>query len=483
MASPSATTLHSLSMLLAAASFTITGIVAVTTAVQAQPVPPAVQAASDPAFEAAKRAFEALPDADRRAIQDALIWTGDYKSNVDGNFGRGTRDSIIAYARRTKLPTDGTLDQKARAMLIAAGERARTAQLFRKVTDTRTGASIGLPTKSMIKRIDTRAGSKWSTTDGSASVDTFQNPESQGDLPGLFDSLRADAPGRRVTYRVLRPDFFVLTGEEQDRFFYTRAVRGNVNGVATVRGYTLAYAKALKPTYDIVSIAIANGFDPFPSATPAVAGTPAAPAAPTAPPSAKLQASAIAVGPGLFLSVVRGDCKDPKIGARAANITKRDPASGLTLIQAPGPEIAAIAPAAQALAGGETVVALFVSQLTARDAEISVATGEYLAPVSASAPPRLIAALQGNIGGTAVFDRSGRLIALAGAPATEPKRIAGIIPQSAWGLVPAAAMTAFLDGAGVKPAAAVVASANSNQTAGDIAGVRRRSILPLTCMR
>jgi peptidoglycan hydrolase-like protein with peptidoglycan-binding domain len=482
MASPSATSLHSLSKLLAAASFSITSIVAVTTAGQAQPVPPAAQPASDPAFEAAKSAFEALPEPDRRAIQDALIWTGDYKSTVDGNFGRGTRDAIVAYARRSKLPTDGTLDQKGRATLIAAGDRAKTAQLFRKITDTRSGASVALPTKSMVKRIDTKAGSKWFTADGSASLDTFQSPESQGDLPGLFDGLRADAPGRRVTYRVLRPDFFVLTGEDQDRFFYTRAVRGNVNGVATVRGYTLAYAKALKPTYDIVSIAIANGFDPFPSATPAVAGAPGAPPMPGAPPSARLQASAIAVAPGLFLSVVRGDCKDPKIGARAANITKRDPASGLTLIQAPGPEIATIAPAAQALAGGETVVALFVSQLTARDAETSVATGAYLAPVSASAPPRLVAALQGNIGGTAVFDRSGRLIALADAPASEPKRIAGIIPQSAWALVPAATITAFLDGAGIKPVTAS-ASANANQTAGDIAAARGRSILPLTCVR
>lgn len=479
MASPSVSTLHSLSKLAMAASITISGIVAVASAARAQP---AAAPVSDPAFEAGKTAFEALTDAERRAVQDALIWTGDYKSNVDGNFGRGTRDAIVAYARRAKLPADGTLDQKGRAALIAAGDRAKTAQLFRKVADGRTGAAIGLPTKSMVKRIDTRAGSKWFTADGSASLDTFQTTESQGDLPALFDTLRADAPGRRVTYRVLRPDFFVLTGEEQNRFFYTRAARGTVNGVATIRGYTLAYAKALKPTYDIVSIAVANGFDPFPSAAPAVAGAPAAQTPPAAAPSAKLQASAIAVAPGLFLSVVQGDCRDPKIGARAAKMIKRDPASGLSLIEARGPEIAALSPAAQVLSGGETVVALFVSQVTARDAETSVATGEYLAPASAGAPPRLVAALQGNIGGTAVFDRSGRLIALAAAPASEPKRIAGIIPQSAWALVPAAAMTVFLDGTAVKPAPAS-ASANTNQTAGDIAAARGRSILPLTCVR
>jgi len=486
MAPPTATALHSLSKLLAAASFAITCI-AVSPAAQAQSAPPAAQPASDPAFEAAKTAFEALPDADRRAIQDALIWTGDYKSNVDGNFGRGTRDAIVAYARRAKLPTDGTLDQKGRAALVTAGERAKAAQLFRKVADTKSGAAVGLPTKSMTKRIDTRAGSKWFTADGAASLDTFQSPESQGDLQALFDNLRADAPGRRVTYRVLRPDFFVLTGEEQDRHFYTRAVRGSVNGVATIRGYTLSYTKALKPSYDTISIAIANAFDPFPSATPAVAGAPAtagaaSAAAPAAAPGAKLEGSAVAVAPGLFLTVTRGECKDPKVATRAASVTKRDPASGLTLIEARGPDLAALAPAAQAPAGGDTVVALFVSQLTARDADMAVASGQYLAPAAAGAPPRLVAALQGNIGGTAVFDRSGRWVALAGAPASEPRRIAGIIPQSAWALVPAAAISAFLDGAGVKPAAAA-AAADGNQTAGDITTARRRSILPVTCVR
>ena len=229
-----------------------------------QPAPAA--AAPDPAFEAAKSAFEALPEADRRAIQDALVWTGDYKGNVDGSFGRGTRDAIVAYARRGKLPTDGTLDQKAKAALVAAADKARNAQAFRKVVDTRSGIAIGLPTKAMSRKTDTKTGTTWSTTDGAAAIDTFQNAEADSDLPRLFEILRGDAPGRKVTYRVLRPDFLVVTGEEGERVFYTRAARGMANGVATVRGYTLSYARRLRPTYDVLSIAIANAFEPFPSA-------------------------------------------------------------------------------------------------------------------------------------------------------------------------------------------------------------------------
>jgi peptidoglycan hydrolase-like protein with peptidoglycan-binding domain len=80
----------------------------------AAPAPQTVPSA-DLALEAAKRAFESLPEADRVAMQDALIWTGDYKGIADGKFGKGTRDAIAAFASRNKLPADGTLDAKGRA--------------------------------------------------------------------------------------------------------------------------------------------------------------------------------------------------------------------------------------------------------------------------------------------------------------------------------------------------------------------------------
>lgn len=451
-----------------------------------QPAPAAPAAAApDPAFDAAKSAFEALPEADRRAIQDALVWTGDYKGNVDGSFGRGTRDAIVAYARRSKLPTDGTLDQKAKAALVAAADKARNAQAFRKIVDTRSGIAIGLPTKAMSRKTDTKTGTTWSTTDGAAAVDTFQNAEADSDLPRLFEILRGDAPGRKVTYRVLRPDFLVVTGEEGDRVFYTRAARGMANGVATVRGYTLSYARRLRPTYDVLSIAIANAFEPFPSAasTPSTATAPAAGPAPSAS-GVQLAASAIAIGPGLFLTALSGDCVDPKVAGRAAAITRRDAESGLALIEARGAEIAAVAPTSSTPNAGDSLVALFAAQLGGSDAEISVATGEYVAPVGTGAA-RLVAPLQGRIAGTAIFDRSGALVAIAAAPATEPARYAGIVPQAAWKIIPASVALKLMNDVGAKPVVPPtgVPAPRPDRTTGDIAAQRGRSIQPLMCTR
>lgn len=475
MALSTASALRVLSLLLATTAFS--GSLSAQ-----QPAPPAA-AAPDPAFEAAKSAFEALPEADRRAVQDALIWTGDYKGNVDGNFGRGTRDAIVAYARRAKLPTDGTLDQKARAALIAAGDKGRGAQAFRKVVDARSGVAIGLPTKAMSKKIDTKTGTTWSTADGAAAVDTFQNAEAESDLPRLFEILRGDGPGRRVTYRVLRPDFLVVTGEEGDRIFYTRAARGVADGVPTVRGYTLSYARRLRPTYDVLSIAIANAFEPFPSAVSSPSGGPAISTAPSAP-SSQLEASAISIGPGLFLTVLGRDCADPKIAGRAATIARRDAATGLTLIEARGADVAAIAPASTSPNAGDSLVALFAAQMGGRDPEVAVATGEYQAAVGSGAP-RLAAALQGRIGGSAIFDRSGALVALAAAPKAEPARYAGIVPQASWPLIPAAAAAKLMSEANIKPFAppAGVPAPSPNRTTGDIAAQRGRSVQPLMCTR
>jgi hypothetical protein len=62
---------------------------------------PAAGAPADPAFEAAKVTFEALPEADRKAVQDALVWTGDFNAVVSGAFGRRTFEALNAYGART----------------------------------------------------------------------------------------------------------------------------------------------------------------------------------------------------------------------------------------------------------------------------------------------------------------------------------------------------------------------------------------------
>ncbi|MFD1355768.1 peptidoglycan-binding protein, partial [Methylorubrum suomiense] len=81
----------------------------------AVPTPKPAAPALDPTFEAARSAFEALLEPERRAVQDALVWTGDYNGVTTGGFGRRTFDGIATYQRRTGAPPTGQLAAPERA--------------------------------------------------------------------------------------------------------------------------------------------------------------------------------------------------------------------------------------------------------------------------------------------------------------------------------------------------------------------------------
>ncbi len=154
--------------------------------------PPSAAMAPDPA----KRAFEALPEVERKAVQDALIWTNDFKGIADGRFGKMTRDAIVAFALRSKLPGDGSLDAKARAALAGAAQRAKAAVHFSLVSDERTGIKIGLPLKLLPKISATKDGARYASPDNTAALETSLSREAEATLEQRFDDAQRDGPAQ-----------------------------------------------------------------------------------------------------------------------------------------------------------------------------------------------------------------------------------------------------------------------------------------------
>ena len=105
--------------------------------------PPPPPAGADAAFAAEKAAFLALPLATRKAAQDALVWLGLYNGTNDGDFGRRTRDAIVAFQLGQKATGDGALSPGQLQVLLAAGQKARAAAGFQTIADAKTGARIG----------------------------------------------------------------------------------------------------------------------------------------------------------------------------------------------------------------------------------------------------------------------------------------------------------------------------------------------------
>jgi hypothetical protein len=433
--------------------------------------------ATKPAPDPLRDAFDALPEAERRAVQDALVWTGDYKGSIDGVLGRGGVAALAAYAKRAKIAPETVLADARRKQLLSEAQKLRSGARFASVQDARGGALVGFPASIFTRKTDMPNGTRWTNAAGSTSLETFQ--EANTELQGFYERLRAPLPGRKVTYGILRSDFLVVSGEDQRGMFYTRAARGEVNGKPVTRGFTLVYARDLQPAFDVFSIAISNGFQPFPA--PAAQGQAAATGAPAVTPAPRrvIEATAIALSPTRAFTALSRDCPDIRISDRPARIARRDSATGLALVETQGLRAAMTNPASRAPSEADVFV-LFAMQ-AGQGASVSLTSGRTMAPAGESAPWRVSAAVQDGVGGAAVFDRSGSWMGVVAQPPQEPRRIAGVIPQAAWRIVPAEAVLSFLSASGVKLETGVITTVE--KSAGDIASANAPALLAVSCQR
>ena len=271
---------------------------------------------------AQKAAFLALPEATRKAAQEALVWLGLYVGVNDGEFGKGTHNAILAFQANLKSPADGVLSPPSLNALLAAGQKARNAAGVQTVSDPKTGAKIDAPLKLL------NAG-------GGARLDFASNADP--DLGALYTRLSATTPARKIAYKAIKPEaFFVVSGQEGPIKFYTRF---DENPVANppIRGFTFAYPASQGAYFDRIAIAVANSFEPFPgSAAPRAATSTAASPTPSAIPTPAAPApiaTALVVAPGKALTALKADdCPNPTVGGKAVRIERADAATGLAML-------------------------------------------------------------------------------------------------------------------------------------------------------
>jgi peptidoglycan hydrolase-like protein with peptidoglycan-binding domain len=425
-------------------------------------------AADSAADAAAKVAFEALPEADRRAIQDALVWTGDYAGLTDGNFGKGTLAAIKAYQTRAKAKVDGVLAAPTRAALIADGAKARQAAGFAIVDDPKSGVRIGVPLKLLDQRAAGKTGAIFKAKDNSASLEVFTEDASKTSLPDLFQRNAGD-PAKHLTYKVLRPEFFVITGDAGGKRFFTRVA----SGPGGIRGFVFGFPA--NPAFDRISVAIANSFVPFPEpGRPATPGPVAAtPGTPPPMPHPVITVSGVSLdGKHVLTASLPQSCTAPTLAGAAAKVLRSDAASGLALLERGGPsgQPAEIVLRASDLRPGEAVVVLSAS--AEGEANVAVASGE------APAPTRIVAPLQ-SPSGSLVLDRSGALAGIVTFQANVRRLPGGVAPQASYAIIPASAVRSFLGSAG--QASKTADQPGSDASAGALAAKYGRALTSLSC--
>jgi len=445
---------------------------------QNAPAPPS----ADAAFDSQKAAFDALAEADRRAIQDALVWSGQYVGVVDGVFGKRTRDSILAWQASVKAPASGLVDAAQLAALTGAAQKARAALRFQVFTDEKTGVRIGAPLKLLDKRVTDAGATRLIKADGSVALDLSSFAGSDANLGKLYAGLTADAPGRKINLKISRPDFFVVSSEEAGRKMYERMARAPAGwpDPTVIRGFRFDYPAAQSPDLDRIGIAIANSFEPFP--TPGPAATTAAASPPTPPPASRpfLAATGLLIARGQVLSAIaQADCPNATIEGKPVKFIREDRELGLSLIAgefggastvvaprfgALGPDLVALSYAADEAGGRVTLDVTAASPLAAREGETH---------------PFLLAPLPNAAGGSPVFDRTGGLAAIIAPSTGEPRLVAGVAPLAPHRAIDAAQIKSFLSLTGE----AAAKGDDEPLGAGRIAAAERAHVVAISCRR
>ena len=430
----------------------VVGLVSPPALTQTSPAP----SAEDAAMAAQKAAFLALPEATRKAAQEALVWLGLYVGVNDGEFGKRTRDAILAFQASVKAPADGALSPPSLNALLAAGQKARNAAGVQIVSDPKTGAKIGAPLKLL------NAG-------GGARLDFASNADP--DLGALYTRLSATTPARKIAYKAIKPDaFFVVSGQDgTDQVLHP--LRQEPGGEPAdprlhLRLSGLAGAPISTGLRSPSPIRSSRSRD-LPLARAATA-TPRRPHAGAIPPPAAPApaATALVVAPGKALTALKADdCPNPTVGGKPVRIERADAATGLAMLAgdfASNGEAPRLGPPAQDL----VILGFAGPRLAASSASFA----------SGGARPIVTAALDKSAGGGPVFDRRGALVGLVAPIAGEPKRVAGVALAAPHALI--------------APTRSAPSSATANPrrkraplSAGDIAAREKKALLAVFCRK
>jgi len=378
---------------------------------QTDPAAPAATPAANPALDAAKAAAAALGAEEMAAIQRSLIWTGDLNSLATGEFGKRSFDAIRAFQKRIKAKDTGILLPAEREALDKAAARAIAAYGFKEITER--GVTLSYPAKLAIKRSEGKNGPKFASPDSNVTVDVLEFANAAENFEALFARLKTERTGRKVTYSLLKPDFFVVAGSVDGKSFYQRFLKTD-GGAA---GFSLGWDPKLSPDFDRVSIAMAGSLKlagsastPAKPAEPQKVAEPPKPVGPPVPLAAGAPSTA-KTGPGVlvsakgdiltYASLIAGCSKVTLADGSSAAVVAGDLANDVALARLDKPGAGTPVPWRLApLAQGETVTAGATATTVA-------------ALIGPGGDSRRVALAAGGAGG--LFDAKGALSGLAAA--------------------------------------------------------------------
>lgn len=192
---------------------------------------------------------------EKMAIQEALVWTGDYQSKIDGAFGRGTRNAISQYQERMGYEVTGYLTTR-QINELTGNYLATIARLgFRTFRDDAAGIEVQFPTALVefdkyeppFVHYRPKPGQK-------VRVLLISQEGDRNVLSALYDIMETLEIVPLEGYRTRKKDFFVLSGRNDEIVSYTFARHEN----GFIKGFTLIWPPEMDDPMERVAVAMFN---------------------------------------------------------------------------------------------------------------------------------------------------------------------------------------------------------------------------------
>ncbi|HEY0438591.1 MAG TPA: serine protease [Xanthobacteraceae bacterium] len=416
-------------------------------AAQPKPQPQASPAASAKPNTPAE-AYAATPEAERIALQNDLIWTGDYSGIANPELGPRALAAVKAFQKRGGGKDTGILTPKERVDLATAAKKKREAVGWRVLADAATGAKLGVPGKLVPQAAPVIGGTRWASARGEVQVETFRISAPGTTLQAVHEQQQK-AANRKVAYNVLRPDFFVLAGLQGLKKFYVRAQFRD----GQVRGFVIQYDQAMAGTVDPVVVGMSSTFTPFPAVGVA---------------AARPARRKVEYGTGVVVStaghivtareLVEGCQVITLAGYGPAERIAEDKATGLALLRIFGARDLKPMPLAETSAEGTvTLVGVADPQAQAGGGAVSTLSGRIGQGSGARAAIEPVPGL--GFGGAAAIDGGGKLAGVVDLVSPVVAGGAAVAPQAA--LIPASAVRGLLTAHGVDSGTAAAGDAKA----------------------
>lgn len=209
-------------------------------------------------FAQSKAWFESLPAEERASTQADLILLGHYEYLVDGQFGTGTYDALLAFQRSQGHDTTGALSEGDRLRLSALAAQVYDEFGMATLRDEAAQAELVLPQALLTLRTPAERGNSYAAPDGGLALETLRVLPSEQTFRTLYDTLKTPGAGRFILYANYNDQRFVVSGKREGRSFY--AMFRNVEGESI--GYILDWSDHEAERARMLSTYIASNFVP-----------------------------------------------------------------------------------------------------------------------------------------------------------------------------------------------------------------------------